>query len=361
MKKDTNAGPTGTVRVVQIHPSRLCNLSCLHCYSSSSPKERGALSAALLSNALSDAAAEGYNYVSLSGGEPLLYKPIGELLAVAKQLGFGTAIVTNGMLLDARRLEMLSGVTDLIAVSLDGIPESHNRMRNSEIAFEKMEVNLEGLKRSGIPFGFIFTLTQYNLDELDWVVQFALEQGAELLQIHPLEDAGFASEKLPGEAPDRTESAYAYMLGETFRKTLQGQLTVQVDFANRNSIMKHPELVYATDQIPSTQTPLADCVGSIAIEPDGVVVPMEYGFSRNYAIGDLNNNSLSQLADEWRKNRMDYFYLLCRNVYSRATGDSKPLIFNWDAMLRAASHRDILLENPNLDHTQNPSLLAHRN
>ena len=106
---------------------------------------------------------------------------------------------------DERQLEKLDGVTDFIAVSLDGIPESHNRMRNSAIAFEKMSANLEYLRDSGIPFGFIFTLTQYNLHELDWVINFALEQGAKLLQIHPLENNGFASEQLNDEFPDRTE------------------------------------------------------------------------------------------------------------------------------------------------------------
>jgi len=230
MKNKNIAGSSDEFRSIQIHPSRLCNLSCLHCYSSSSPKERGALDVALLSNALSDAAGEGFNYVNISGGEPLLYQSLDTLLRHAKDNDYKTAITTNGMLLDERRLEMLDSIIDLIAVSLDGVPDSHNRMRNSEIAFDKMSSNLDHLRHSKIPFGFIFTLTQYNLHELDWVIDFAIEQGATLLQIHPLADIGFASKQLIDEFPDRTESAYAYMYSGTMSQKLKGKLIIQFDY-----------------------------------------------------------------------------------------------------------------------------------
>jgi hypothetical protein len=36
-------GPTGQHRVLQIHPTRQCNLQCLHFYSLSGPKLREAL------------------------------------------------------------------------------------------------------------------------------------------------------------------------------------------------------------------------------------------------------------------------------------------------------------------------------
>ena len=42
---------------------------------------------------------EGYDYVSISGGEPLLYKPLETLLKYAKEVAYKTAIATNGMLL----------------------------------------------------------------------------------------------------------------------------------------------------------------------------------------------------------------------------------------------------------------------
>ncbi|MBC8063659.1 MAG: radical SAM protein, partial [Chlorobia bacterium] len=192
-------GPTGDVfRALQIHPTRFCNLTCLHCYSSSGPDQREELSAPLLEEAITQAFAEGYNDLAFSGGEPVLYGELRRLMEHGKSLGMVTNLTSNGMLLNGDRLAQLDGVTDLLAISLDGVPESHNKMRNSPNAFERMSANLEGVRKMGIPFGFIFTLTMTNLHELKWVTDFAIEQGASLLQIHPLEEVGRGLAKLPG-------------------------------------------------------------------------------------------------------------------------------------------------------------------
>ena len=149
-------GLTGNTRVVQIHPTRRCNLRCLHCYSSSSPVESEMLQVELLCAAVSDAVAEGYNWVSLSGGEPLVYPALEQLLAHAKAAGMGTAVVSNGMLLSPRRVDRLAPVLDLCVLSIDGIPASHNHMRGSTRAFELMASHLTLLRERHVRFGFLF-------------------------------------------------------------------------------------------------------------------------------------------------------------------------------------------------------------
>ena len=195
-------GPTGSARIVQIHPTRKCNLSCLHCYSQSSPRERGALDIKLLCEAVTVAAIEGYNTVSLSGGEPLLYAPLRELLQHARACGMRTTVTTNGMLLTPRNIERLRDVVDVLAISVDGVPASHNRIRGNALAFDTMQARLADVRTAGFNFGFIFTLAQHNLDELDWVKEFAIQQGARLLQVHPLEEVGNAAQRLAGKTPD---------------------------------------------------------------------------------------------------------------------------------------------------------------
>jgi MoaA/NifB/PqqE/SkfB family radical SAM enzyme len=196
--------------ILQIHPTRRCNLRCLHCYSFSSPDERDLLTSPKLETAITDAFQQGYKVASFSGGEPVLYKDLARLLWHAKNIGMRTTVTSNGMLLDEGRMDTLAGCTDVLAISLDGVPESHNRMRASNQAFDRMQANLENVRKSGINFGFIFTLTLHNVDELDWAAKFAADQGAKLFQIHPLEEVGRAAEVLVGSRPDEVESAYAY-------------------------------------------------------------------------------------------------------------------------------------------------------
>ena len=128
-------GPTGDYRVVQIHPLLKCNLRCLHCYSSSSPDQLPALPLEQLCSTLNLLHAEGYNSVGISGGEPLLYAELPKLLQHVRKLGMIATVTTNGMLVDDRRAAMLREGTELVAVSVDGPPESHNRMRAHPRAF----------------------------------------------------------------------------------------------------------------------------------------------------------------------------------------------------------------------------------
>src|SRR5579872_1875074 len=101
----TLTGPD--VRILQIHPTKLCNLRCLHCYSSSGPLERGELGAPLLLNAVSDAARLGYNVLSVSGGEPLLYSKLPILCQAARRHKMITTLVTNGTVITQRKLDEL--------------------------------------------------------------------------------------------------------------------------------------------------------------------------------------------------------------------------------------------------------------
>ena len=192
---------------VQMHASRYCNLSCSHCYSASGPEWRAARPPGLLIDALGAAHAQGYRRLTFSGGEPLLYHGLEEVLDAARKLNMLTSLTTNGIPMLASRLAALAPRLDLIAVSLDGAPERHDALRGPG-AFGLMAARLPALRASGIPFGFLFTLSEASLHDLAWVAEFALEQGAALLQIHPLEQTGRAA---AGPSPDDLIANAAYL------------------------------------------------------------------------------------------------------------------------------------------------------
>ena len=140
-------------RVIQLHPTRRCNLKCLHCYSSSGPSATDQLPLALLQSVLQDASLEHYNVAGFSGGEPTLYPWLVEALACAHECNMRTTVTTHGMLLGTPLLRRLKQDLDLLAISLDGVPTSHNRMRGAANVFETMERRLAAVRESGIPFG----------------------------------------------------------------------------------------------------------------------------------------------------------------------------------------------------------------
>ena len=322
--------------VLQVHPTRRCNLECLHCYSSSGPREEEEIELQVLAPALEDARAEGYEVLSVSGGEPLLYRPLAGLLKSARGLGMKTTVTTNGMLLSGGRLDAIDGLVDLLAISLDGRPESHNRMRASSRAFATMARNLSELRDRRWRFGFIFTLTQHNLDELAWVYDFAAEQGASLLQIHPLELAGRARDLLPDARPDALEAAYAFLEWIRLQNAAGSQMLVHLDFADRRVTAREP-ISSLSNGYSGVQ--LAQIVSPLVIEADGTVVPLLHGLARTYALGNLHDHRLIVLAARWREDGLARFRDL--DTASRAAANSMDGLpfFNWYEVVAETAER----------------------
>lgn len=304
-------------------------MRCLHCYSQSSPQAREELSVALLTQTIKEARQEGYNVVSFSGGEPTLYQPLGELLDLAHQLGMSTTVVSNGMLWDSHKIERWGQSIDLLAISLDGQPTTHNQMRGSDQAFEKMVARLPLLRHAQIPFGFLFTLTHQNFRELDWVVPFALEQGAALLQIHPLAMAGRAKDQLSGLNPSHNLAAYTFLQTQRWREKVGDQLRFHIDLVPQEVLRAHPEWFLGDDSQDPTLMPLADLISPLVIEADGQLVPLQYGFAQEFGLGNLKDATLSQLSQQWKATVYGHFLDHCKRVYSDLTLPADSPIVDW--------------------------------
>lgn len=295
----TLTGPD--VRILQVHPTRRCNLRCLHCYSSSGPGERGELGAPLLLNAVSEAASLGYNVLSVSGGEPLLYSHLEALCTRAHRHGMITTLVTNGIVVTQRKMQTLRHLVDMMAISIDGAPEKHNRMRGSESAFEQMRSRLDFVREAGIPFAFVFTLTQENLPDLEWAADFAVEQGASMLQVHPLEEFGRACTEAPGHTLSDPHTATAWMIVECLREIFRGKLTVHFDALMRRQLPVAPaEVAYWLRDFENGHRSLGEIVSPLVIEDDATVVPLRYGFPRKFAFGSLETHTLTEMASNWK-------------------------------------------------------------
>lgn len=323
------SGPTGeTYRILQVHPTLRCNLRCLHCYSSSGPEQGGGLDAAPLLDAVRAAAAEGYNVLSVSGGEPLLYPALGGLLEAGHDAGMVTMVATNGMLLDARRLDVLRGRADLLAISLDGVPASHDRIRGSGRAFSRMQGRLEGLRGAGIPFAFLFTLAQGNAHELEWIAEFALREGARLLQVHPLEAVGRAGRTMASLEPDDVEMAVAWLEITRLQALYAGRLRIHTDLVDYGQVAARPACLLADGCRAAADAGLAELVSPLVVEADGTVVPLQYGFARAHVLGNLLEEPLGAMADRWKRDGYPAFSALCRRTFDRLGQAALP-IANW--------------------------------
>jgi hypothetical protein len=134
------------------------------------------------------------------------------------------------------------------AISIDGTPAEHDTIRRREGAFARTVANLEVVRSSGVPFGFICTLTQHNVDSLEFVVRLAAQEGARSVQVHPLTLHGRAATTMPGSRPDGIELAAALILCAFFiglAKALKGGAIPRGRFRNMLEAM----LLYFRDNV----------------------------------------------------------------------------------------------------------------
>lgn len=298
--------PPSQSRMVEIRPSLSLG--------SSLPRRRpvACLPRSLIERLIVDAAAECYDVVSVLGGELPLGVGLADALTIAKTLGLATTLTTDLLALTRRRLDRLAGVLDAMAVTLYGAPQSHDHIRGKTGAFRTMAARLPALRAAGIPFGFMFSLTDTNLGQLPWVTRFALEEGARLLQISPAE-----AERGCGE----TAVTVAYLAFLRLRERVGDRMSIRLD------LTRHDPGRGGAAPADHPTARLADLVGTLVVEADGSVVPLRCGFPRRYALGNLRFARLPVLAARWRSHGG---YARFRG-YSAQTSHAAapPAAFNW--------------------------------
>jgi MoaA/NifB/PqqE/SkfB family radical SAM enzyme len=319
-------------KTLQIHPTLKCNLFCKHCYSSSGPNVVDInLDIETLRIVISDANRLGYRVVSFSGGEPLFYKGLIELLAYAKSLGMTTTVTTNGTFIDSKTIQKLKSYLDVLALSIDGPPNIHNDIRGSKSAFDNLLSSINLVKDSGIKFGLIYTLTRKNWEYLLWAADFASKNRASLLQIHPLELEGRAFFTMKSEAADDDLLARVYLLTLALKSKYSNSMKIQYDAANIYDISNNPELIYASDlEVDWSKVELADLLNFLVVQADGSVVPIAYGFSKQYELCNIKRTRLSEIWPDYLHNgSYKKFRDLCKRAFILIQAQTELPYFNW--------------------------------
>jgi len=171
-----------------------CNLRCTYCPQTPSrtanaielPRE----TMLRLVRETKQLSGSGYN-ISVSGGEPLVYKPIYEAMELAHQLGVNFGITTNGLLLTPANIKRVVGANPFnINISLESvIPEVNEQMRPTAgataIALRAIDNLLAEKARAGARFGVFIkpTITEINYRSLPQMIRHFGKDGQ--VQVNP--------------------------------------------------------------------------------------------------------------------------------------------------------------------------------
>jgi Fe-coproporphyrin III synthase len=310
-------------RVIHVHPSRFCNLACQHCYSSSGPDQRTQLAPEAIVFALSVLRNEGYEIISLSGGEPLLYSGFEEIVRNAIELGFQVNLITNGAPVGGKQLELIAAFVNLTAISLDGSPGTHIAMRGDPRAFIRVERALDRLAAIGAHYGLSYCVSRESIADMPWAVEFAAERDAALVQFHPFAATGRGSHVGSRLSLDDADKARAYVIATLLDSGQKPVIHLDlIPIAAALACRSDYRVLICDD---TSSIPLSDLVNPLVIDELGRVLPLSYGINPQLMLGKLGNN-LPTLISRYKAEGWRQLYKLLEEAFRRLGAHGEGLV-----------------------------------
>lgn len=162
------------LKELKIEVTQKCPLNCLHCSSESNKAKDVELSFKEVSKVVQEAKEMGVKKIAISGGEPLLYDYLIDVIKECNRHYISTIIYTTGI--KTIKLEIPSdkyikdvkrtGINKIIFSIHGSVPETHDKITRISGSFEKTINSVKRFIRNGINCEFHFVPLKLNFKEL---------------------------------------------------------------------------------------------------------------------------------------------------------------------------------------------------
>lgn len=196
-----------------------CNLSCRHCGSSCTAEGR-LLTTEDIDAVLKSVKAAGVNRptVCLTGGEPMLHPDFYKIAQCVRDSGFYWGMTTNATLIDDAAAEKLrqAGMST-VSVSLDGMEESHDALRQRKGAWRLALRGIESLQKAGFEPQVTTVIHRGNFGDLEPLYDLLSGMGVKNWRPINVEPIGRACES--GDlllSPKQLDALLSFIRGRRF-------------------------------------------------------------------------------------------------------------------------------------------------
>jgi len=183
-------------------PTQQCNLKCTGCYANSATDTHATVPYPYVDRVVGEVYdCWGSRFLTISGGEPFMYKSEGKTLLdiYQKYNDIFFLVYTNGTVINeevAGELAKTANVTP--AISVEGFERETDQRRGAG-TFKKILRAFENLRKDGVPFGISVTATSKNVDILltdEFYDFYFMEQGANYMWEFQLMPIGRGKDEL---------------------------------------------------------------------------------------------------------------------------------------------------------------------
>lgn len=205
-----------------------CPLHCPYC---SNPvhlsSTRAELSTEEWRRVLTEAAELGVVHALLTGGEPLARKDLEELVAVAREAGLYTNLITSAIGLNQARAQRLKAVgLDSVQISFQSDEASLADAIAGTQAHERKLQAARLVRKLGVPLTVNAPLHRANIDRLEGIIAMAQRFGAIKLELANVQFYGWAMWNRTWLLPTRGQIADAERIAAAARECLAATMQV---------------------------------------------------------------------------------------------------------------------------------------
>ena len=319
-----------------IHLLDRCNLKCKHCYLNASQKGKHMLPLDLVKRTIDEAHDLGIKSVQFSGGEPLLYPHIHEVLNSTKGKNFNLTLSTNGTLIDDKDAELLAEINAYVVASIDGPAAYHDMFRGNIGSFTKTEDGIARLVDSGVAVKIVTTVCEDSFKYIDWCAEWAYKMKADVLLFQPLENIGRGKKIENNRLPEEKLHDLFIHLNDLAVSYLPKGLQVKMTYQSRDFMIAHPCAAFVCNG-KSCHRGVEKELKKIVIREDGSILPELVDIDRQFSLGNLHRDTLKNNIMAYLNDGFACFDQLCREVYNDTVCDYPSPLISWDEILTERS------------------------
>lgn len=156
--------PSGTMlspERVEFFITKHCNLSCKHCFEEAAPKfSIKPFTSSEMERFINQLEIAGIKTLKITGGEPFTHPNIDESLMLLSKVHFETMILSNALLLNEKRMELIKKGNIQLGFSLDGVSSSTHDFIRGKGTYSALKKVLSKLSRNKITFSITCTVNK---------------------------------------------------------------------------------------------------------------------------------------------------------------------------------------------------------
>ncbi len=174
-----------------------CNMRCTHCGSYAGKNRAHEMNLEQMLDVADQLADIGVKRLTLSGGEPLLRENWDQIAQRLIERGVSVGMISNGYFMVenidkfARLKELKApGRLEIVAMSVDGLRETHDEFRRVKGSFDRIEAGFKALNDIGIYTAAITSISTKNIKELNKMMKLFIGWKVKAWQMQTLFGGG---------------------------------------------------------------------------------------------------------------------------------------------------------------------------